>query len=410
MSSPRLGFRHASLTLLLCLLLAGCATTPPVTDTTTTKPKLNDLATQFSQEFEAAVTEGTQQAFISLMHRAFAKPGMTRKVMLATLETKVGHPQLWVRVEVIEWLYRQKEFSGRDELIRIAALPQPAWYPETFMGGIPWDVRERAALVMGRNGDALGADSLRRAYGRTPSYNLLDAMVHLRLPEAIGALRAVSKDGTGETMGNYSLSWYGFVGTPEDLPYLRAELQAKATTAYRRLDAAWAITRIKVDAEAAAFVRNEAQAAFRKLPPGKVDPQAALAVRYLGTLTDPESVRLLEKIALEASVGFYRLTALCNLAYHHRDRSPVGRASLTLASNLNYQQNIKGMNVLLAYKIATLSPEDAYAPEIRRGLLIRRSAIPWHVAGETPPLSSYVVDAPRSERMSPYIRTNSDRD
>jgi hypothetical protein len=88
----------------------------------------------------------------------------------------------------------------------------------------------------------------------------------------------------------------------------------------------------------------------------------------------------------------------------------VGRASLTLASSLNYPQNVKGMNVMLAYKIATLSPEDAYSPEVRRGLLSRRRAIPWHVAGETPPLSSYVVDAPRSERMTPYVRTNFDRD
>ncbi len=399
-----------TLTLLLTLLLVGCATTPPVTTVNTEKPRPIDLATQFSQEFEAAVAEGTQQAFVSLMHRAFANPGMTRKVMLATLETKVGHPQLWVRVEVIEWLYRQKDFSGRDELIRIAALPQPAWYPETFMGGIRWDVRERAALVMGRNGDALGADSVRRAYERAPSYGLLEAMVHFRMPEAIVALRAASKDGTGDTQRNYSLLWYGFVGTAEDLPHLRSEFQSQHTSVYRRLDAAWAITRIKEDAEAAAFVRSQAQAAFRKLPPGKVDPQDALAVRYLGTLTDPESVRLLEKIALEAPVGFYRQTALCNLAYHHRDRSPVGRASLTLASSLNYQQNIKGMNVLLAYKIATLQPEDAYSPEIRRGLLSRRRAIPWHVAGETPPLSSYVVDAPRSERMTPYVRTNRDLD
>ena len=83
-------------------------------------------------------------------------------------------------------------------------------------------------------------------------------------------------------------------------------------------------------------------------------------------------------------------------------------AGLAIAARMT--QNIKGMNVLLAYKIATLQPEDAYSPEIRRGLLSRRRAIPWHVAGETPPLSSYVVDAPRSERMTPYVRTNSDRD
>lgn len=117
-----------------CLLssLAGCAGNPDPVPQVDVVAKPVELS--FGQQFEAAVAKGSWSELNRLVSGSFSSRKLTRLGMLAELEKKVGHPQLWVRVEVLGLMYQLKEFSGRDELMRIARLSEPAWYPPVTWG------------------------------------------------------------------------------------------------------------------------------------------------------------------------------------------------------------------------------------------------------------------------------------
>lgn len=392
-----------------CLLssLAGCAGNPDPVPQVDVVAKPVELS--FGQQFEAAVAKGSWSELNRLVSGSFSSRKLTRLGMLAELEKKVGHPQLWVRVEVLGLMYQLKEFSGRDELMRISRLSEPAWYPPGYLGNGRLDAREQAALVLGRCGDVAGTPAVLTAYRRSPSFSLLQCLVYLGAPEAVGHLRQVSAV-PDQIPPAYDVAWFGYVGTQADLPFLRQFMQAPGRSPDRRLAAAWAITRISGDEQASALIRKEAEAF---LAANKADVKLSniyyhnRLVGFLGTQKDEASVRLLERVAVEVRHPHLRLVALCNLAHNHADRSQIGRDAISKAASLDPQVRKDGMPFMLAFKIAYAAPPERFATERENLRRIRVGSVPWSFTERTQ-LFGYVFNAPYGEAMTPYFVTNHD--
>lgn len=387
---------------------SGCASGPvqlPDSD-----PLAKPAEVSFGQQFEAAVAKGSWSEFNRLISHSLSSRKLTRRTLLVELDQKVGHPQLWVRVEVLGLMYRLKEFSGRDELMRIARMSEPAWYPVGYLGTGRLDAREQAALVLGRCGDVAGTPAVLAAYRRSPSFSLLQSLVYLGAPEAVGFLRQVSSV-PDQIPPAYDVAWFGYVGTQADLPFLRQFMQADGMSADRRLAAAWAITRISKDEQASVLIRKEAEALLTAdaVTGGVVTsmPYYSRLVRYLGTQKDEASVRLLERVALEVKHPHLRLVALCNLAYNHADRSQIGRDAIVKAASLDPQVRKDGIPFMLAFKIAYAAPPERFATERENLRRIRVGSVPWTLNGDTQ-LFGYVINAPYGEPMTPYFVTNHD--
>jgi hypothetical protein len=393
-----------------CLIstLAGCASGP--IQSTENHPVVKPTELSFGQQFEAAVAKGSWSEFNRLISQSLSSRKLTRRTLLAELEKKVGHPQIWVRVEVLGLMYRLKEFSGQEELMRIARMSEPAWYPSGYLGTGRPDAREQAALVLGRCGDVAGTPAVLEAYRRSPSSSLLQSLVYLGAPEAIGFLRQVSA-AADRIPPAYDVAWFGYVGTPADLPFLRQFMQAEGRSADRRLAAAWAITRISTDEKASVLIRKEAEALLAtNMGAGDLVrnvPYYARLVGYLGTQKDEASVRLLERVALDVKHPHLRLVALCNLAHNHADRSHVGRDAIVKAASLDPQVRKDGIPFMLAFKIAHAAPPERFATERANLRRIRVGSVPWSLYGDTQ-LFGYVLNAPYGEPMTPYFITNHD--
>lgn len=392
-----------------CLVssLAGCAGNPDPAPQADAVIKPAELS--FGQQFEAAVAKGSWSELYRLVSGSLSSRKLTRLGMLAELEKKVGHPQIWVRVEVLGLMYRLKEFSGRDELMRIARLSEPAWYPSGYLGNARLDAREQAALVLGRCGDVAGTSAVLAAYRRSPSFSLLQSLVYLGAPEAVGYLRQVSAI-PDQIPPAYDVAWFGYVGTQADLSFLRQFMQASGRSPDRRLAAAWAITRISGDEQASALIRKEAEAFLAANKAGAKLSNVYYHTRlvgFLGTQKDEASVRLLERVAAEVSHPHLRLVALCNLAHNHADRSQVGRDAISKAASLDPHVRKDGMPFMLAFKIAYAAPPQRFAAERENLRRIRVGSVPWSFTEQTQ-LFGYVFNAPYGEAMTPYFVTNHD--
>jgi hypothetical protein len=272
----------------------------------------------------------------------------TRDQAILILRTFLKDTDPWIRLQAAERLYIIGNKEGCGALVEIISNKLPMLERSAAYTSGDFDLRVRAAEIVGQFRDHKAAGALVGLYNETHNLTLLDELAKVGAPEAINAIKEASHNQPSDEL----MELYGIAHAQSEADFIAGVYASDTYDVRTRLAAAWASCQLRDDPNAARLIRDFVGARIESN--GGDATALRRAIRYLGSLEDAASIRQLEQVALQCDdVELVRI-ATVNLVLNHSQDSIIGRQ--LVADELTKKPNKIGLD--LAIKLAAASGDS----------------------------------------------------
>jgi len=269
--------------------------------------------------------------------------------VVSILKELVSSSDSWVRYRAIEYLYRMGH--GGKARTEATSMISASSFVENPAGGEE-DLRITLANALGTYRDPELLPAFVELYKNTGSRRLRDDLMLISPDDGWEVIGGDVTPRASQTV----MEWFGMAQVAEQRGFVEGVFRDAETDPETRNAAAWAMTRLGADTGAAEEIRNYARRAISD-EPGRLSGSKSSVV-YLGTLTDEESVSVLEDIARGSESGPVVDVATANLVINHRSRTSAGKDLII--------EELTGNGTPLARELAiTLAAYMSDDPEVR---------------------------------------------
>ncbi len=272
--------------------------------------------TSAQQEIDLALATGDRNQITRAVSDLIRVSPWKREDIIEALRPLLSHEHPWVRVIAARAFYVIGCPEGREVVATMIRSRDPVWDVFDNSGSKIDDLRFFASDIAGQFRDATLRDDVIDLYRRTKSAKVIHDMLRLGGAEVPGIVKQLTARRPWESSVKL-----GVLKSHEDAALISGFFHDSKLSEASRLGAAWALTQLAADAEATGFVRQQAA---KILSERIADTDARNRIKFLATQTDAESIRLLERIAVESASSEHSELAAINLVLLHPKDSIAG--------------------------------------------------------------------------------------
>lgn len=289
---------------------------------------------------KAAIATGDQKTMLRAFNEAIYGRFAQMSEAIPAIKSMLDSPEPYVRYLAAEALLRVGDPSGIDTLLRLVKSDEVHPY-ETG------DLRFVAAAALSAFNVDGAAESIRGLYSKTKEGELLRSLASL------GA-RATEADSWNYVPSSLAIEHYAKEGSTRFVPQIKETFEQSSDSATKNA-AAWAIARMTGEDQYVIYLSEAARPAFSSANQSSFNASTS-ALRYLGSIQSPHSVRILEEALQSQNPVIVRYAAV-NLLFNQSGGSE--KAEHFILSELRTSPRMLGTD--LAMQIASKLDN----PEIR---------------------------------------------